>query len=188
MEITLFLGSFLWLIHLIDCKGTINSTIILPCPADRSMSKSSDISSFYLLCLAPSGACEHRQRDVFRATCSRRLRYLLQPPGGSRPLLHHCLQLLRGDACRDVSSDREGHLVSVTGAAAAYCVELLQSNRSAPLRSTWGKKDFVGVSMRLVFYTYVFLCVPHDAHIWDHVEIWTQCLWDALDSLFLIKH
>lgn len=93
------------------------------------------------LSFAPSGAGEHRQRDVFRAPRSRRLRNLLQPPGGPRPLLHHRLQLLRGDARRDASSHPEGNLVSATGAARAYCVELLLPNRINPLFYTWGEKN-----------------------------------------------
>lgn len=75
--------------------------------------------------LAPSGPCQHRQRDVFRTARSRRLRRLLQPPGGPRPLLHHRLQLLRGHTRRDASLHPEGHPVSAAGATAAYCVELL---------------------------------------------------------------
>ena len=78
-----------------------------------------------ILSLSPPGACQHRQRDVLRAARSRRLRRLLQPPGRPRPLLHHRLQLLRGDACRDISRHPEGHFVSATGAPAAYCVALL---------------------------------------------------------------
>lgn len=91
--------------------------------------------------LAPSGARQHGQRDVFRATRSGRLRHLLQPPGRPRPLLHHRLQLLRGDTCRDTSSHPEGHLVSAAGATAADCVELLLSNRINPLFYPWGEKN-----------------------------------------------
>lgn len=148
-----------------------------------------DVFSLNLLFLAPSGACEHRQRDVFRATRSWRLRHLLQPPGGPRPLLHHRLQLLRGDACRDISSHPEGHLVSATGATAAYCVELLLSNTIYPLIYTWEKKLFIflEVLMRLVF-----LCVPHDASLerlnlrpcWRLNTVSLRCFWFFTFNVF----
>lgn len=120
------------------------------------------------LSLVPSGAREHRQCDVFRASRSRWLRHLLQPPGRPRPLLHHSLQLLWGDSRRNTSPHSEGHLVSATGATAAYCVELL------PLVCTRGKKHFIffhsEVSTRLVFDMMdVFSCMP-------------QCLWGAIDA------
>lgn len=100
----------------------------------------SDIFSSAFAC---SGACEHRQRDVFRSAGSRRLRRLLQPPGGPRPLLHHGLQLLRGDPCGDLSPDPEGHLVSARGAAAAYCVELLPSTSINPTPLCTGQRHFI---------------------------------------------
>lgn len=104
------------------CFIALNMNLIILC----MILKTYLISGYEVLCsLSPSGACEHRQRDVFRAPRSWRLRCLLQPPGRPRPLLHHRLQLLRGDACRDISCHSEGHLVWSTGATAAYCVELL---------------------------------------------------------------
>lgn len=79
-----------------------------------------------ILCFASAGTHQYRQRDVFRAARSRRLRRVLQPAGGPRPLRRHRLQLLRGDQRRDNGSHSEGNAVRPAGAAAAYRVELLQ--------------------------------------------------------------
>lgn len=94
-----------------------------------------------ILPLNPSGAGEHGQRDVFWAPRSWRLRHLLQPPVRPRPLLHHRLQLLRGDKRRNVSRHPERHVVSATGTTAAYCVELLPQyvQRDEPIRPRVGR-------------------------------------------------
>lgn len=109
-------------------------------------------ASFIIVCqvlkevlfLAPLGPCQHGQRDVFRPARSRWLRRLLQPAGRPRPLLHHRLQLLRGDARRDVSRHAEGHPVPAAGAASAPRVEPLPSHTSS---STREKKHFIVLSL-----------------------------------------
>lgn len=70
-----------------------------------------------------SGSCEHRQRDVFWAPRSWRLRHLLQPSGRPRPLFRHSLQLLRGNQRRDDGSDSEKHSVRPSGGAGANRVK-----------------------------------------------------------------
>lgn len=131
-----------------------------------------DTSSF--LCLFFLGACQHRQRDVFRPAGSRRLRRLLQPPGRPRPLLHHSLQLLWGDQRRDVGPDPEGHLVPPGGATAAYCVELLpvlqrraRSASHGTLNTIFLERRFV---RRLVLQMNVFVVFGHTA-----LNSWVQC-------------
>jgi len=120
-------------------------------------------SFIHFVSLVPSGACEHRQRDVFRAARARRLRRVLQPSGGPRPLFRYRLQLLRWDECRDVRSHSEGHLVSSTGAAAAYCVDLQpqrpteSSGSSSPRRKHCFWKHFVQVFLSLVVVMYASL-------------------------------
>lgn len=121
----------------------------------------SDTSSF--LCLALLGACEHRQRDVFRPAGARRLRSLLQPPGGPRPLFHHSLQLLWGDQCRDIGPDPEGHLVPPRAATAAYCVELLPVLLCKGRSASHGTKTQCFFVRRLVFQINVFIVFGYTA-------------------------
>lgn len=114
--------------------------------------------------IVSSGACEHRQRDVLWASRSRWLRCVLQPPGGPRPLLRHRLQLLRGHKRGEIGAHSEGHLVSATGAAAAYCVALLPSLAQQDKRQQENtlfslNKHFVEVLMRLIFDVDVFSCM-----------------------------
>lgn len=124
----------------------------------RFINKTKALNSFSSL--ASAGACEHRQRAVFRAPGSRRLRRLLQPPGGSRPLLRHGFQLLRGDERRDFSSHSEAHPVRPAGAAAAYCVELTPRQTTTLTRK---KKCFLSVLIQLdslIYASLIFDCEP----------------------------
>lgn len=119
----------------------------------------------------PSGPCQHGQRDVFRPARSRRLRHLLQPAGRPRALLHHRLQLLRGDARRDVSRHAEGHPVPAAGAPSAPLVEPLPSRTSS---STPGKETlyFPKFWRGSFFYMNVFVTLHQSGETWYHVEDW----------------
>lgn len=95
---------------------------------------------------------------MFRAPRSWWLRYLLQPSGRPRPLLHHCLQLLRGDQRGEPGSGPKGHAGSAPGAAAAWSVEkvplhtpLRHSERSIVFRQNYRNHDEI-------FFSHLFSC------------------------------